>query len=172
MKSLTLDDIYDADNNISSENQGYNKICKYNITYNPKRKIKRNIYENLKVKHYIKIGEECPICYESINNKHDSYLTDCGHSFHYSCIINYEYCITKNNKDNYNICCPLCRQYMGYYDNIKDKYPKSKNQIDKLEDFENNIKTKLPKLCFDFHELKYRNHFYLMNFKNCFYCKL
>jgi len=171
MKSLTLDDIYCNDNNninISADNQGDNKISKYNILYNPKRKIKRNIYQNLKVKHYIKIGEECPICYESINNRHDCYLTDCGHSFHYSCISNYEY----HTKYNSNICCPICRQYMGYYDNIKDKYPNSKNEIDKLEDFENNIKTKLPKICFDFHELKYKNHFYLMNYKNCFYCRL
>ena len=45
MKSLTLDDIYCNDNNninISADNQGDNKISKYNILYNPKRKIKRN----------------------------------------------------------------------------------------------------------------------------------
>lgn len=177
MKSLTLDDVYhDYDTNhkynISCEYQGDNKITKTMISYNPKRKIRRNIYENLKVKHYIKFGETCPICYDSINNRKDSFLTDCGHSFHYSCIIDYDYCIIKNNLNNYNICCPICRQYMGKYNDIKDRYPYSKNEIDKLEDFENNIKIKIPNVCFDFHQIKYKNHFSRMDYNNCFYCRL
>ncbi len=91
MKSLTLDDVYhDYDTNhkynISCEYQGDNKITKTMISYNPKRKIRRNIYENLKVKHYIKI--------------------------------------------------------------------------------------KIPNVCFDFHQIKYKNHFSRMDYKNCFYCRL
>jgi len=177
MKSLTLDDIfhdYDIYNKIqiSSEKQGDNKISKNLILYNPRRKIKKNIYENLLIKHYIKIGENCPICYENINNRKDAYLTNCGHSFHYNCIINYDYSISKNFSNNFIISCPICRQYMGNYDDIKDKYHYSKNELDKLDDFEMNIKFKIPKICFDFHKVKYKNHFYLMNFHNCYYCKL
>ena len=178
MKSITLEDIfhdydYDYDYNnivISSYKQGDNKISKFYYLYNPTRKIRRNIYENLKIKHYIKIGDECPICYESINTRKDSYLTECGHSFHYSCIINYDYSLINNN--NYNISCPLCRQYMGNYIDIKDKYSNSEKELDKLEDFENNIKIKLPKICFNFHKFKYNKHFHRMNYNNCFYCKL
>ena len=177
MKSLTLDDVYhDYDSNynynVSCEYQGDNKITKTMVLYNPKRKIRRNIYENLKVKHYIKIGETCPICYEDINNRRDGFLTDCGHSFHYSCIINYDYCIIKNKINNYNISCPVCRQYMGRFDDIKDRYPYSNYQLDKLEDFENNIKIKVPSICFDFHQIKYKNHFSRMDYNNCFYCRL
>lgn len=177
MKSFTLDDIYhDYDYyhkyNISCEYQGDNKITKIKKSYNPKRKIRRNIYENLRVKHYIKIGETCPICYDSINNRKNSFLTDCGHAFHYSCIIDYDYCIIKNKINNYNICCPICRQFMGDYKDIKDRYPYSKNELDKLDDFENNIKIKVPNVCFDSHQIKYKNHFSGMNYKNCFYCRL
>lgn len=172
MKSITLDDIFhDYDYNniaISAEKQGDNKISKLFYLYNPIRKIRRNIYDNLKVKHYIKIGEECPICYDSINTRKDSYLTECGHAFHYSCIIKYDYNLIKN----YNISCPICRQYMGNYIDIKDKYINSINELDKLEDFENNLKIKLPKICFDFHKFKYKNHLHRMKYNNCFYCRL
>jgi hypothetical protein len=168
MKSLTLDDILYDNIIMSHDKQGDNKNSKFYYLYNPTRKIRRNIYENLKVKHYIKIGDECPICYETINTNKDSYLTDCGHSFHYSCIINYDY----NSIKNHNISCPICRQYMGNYIDIKDKYSNSNNELDKLEDFENNMKIKLPNICFNFHKFKYNNHYHRMNYNNCFYCKL
>ena len=61
---------------------------------------------------------------------------------------------------------------MGKYNDIKDRYPYSKNEIDKLEDFENNIKIKIPNVCFDFHQIKYKNHFSRMDYNNCFYCRL
>ena len=97
MKSLTLDNIiYDDNKNkqkISGDNQGENGIAKFNFYFdgNYKHKIKRNIIDNLKIPHYIKIGSECPICYDEIYNRNNALLTDCGHSFHYSCIINYDY---------------------------------------------------------------------------------
>ena len=60
---------------------------------------------------------------------------------------------------------------MGNYIDIKDKYSNSNNELDKLEDFENNMKIKLPNICFNFHKFKYNNHFHRMNYNNCFYCK-
>lgn len=165
---------------ISNDCQGPNKIAKYTIlnydsdfykyeSYN--RKIRRNIIDNLQVKHYIKIGETCPICYDEINTRKNAFLTDCGHSFHFHCIIQYDY---KNSFDKDGISCPICRQDMGIYDNIKDKYLKYNinNSFDNLEDFEMNIKNKLPKVCFDFHRLKFKNHFQRMDYFNCYYCQL
>lgn len=165
---------------ISNDKQGPNKIAKYSIinydsdfckyeSYN--RKIKRNIIDNLQIKHYIKIGETCPICFDEIYNRNNAFLTDCGHSFHYNCIINYDY---KNIFNEHGISCPICRQDMGIYDNIKDKYLyfKNCNSLDYLEDFEMNFKNKLPKVCFDLHRLKFKNHFQRMDYFNCYYCQL
>ena len=80
--------------------------------------------ENLKIKHYIKIGEECSICYDDINHKDNAYLTDCGHSFHKNCINKW----LMETKFDGN--CPICRQDIGIYDG--DTYF-SGNSLDKLE---------------------------------------
>ena len=156
MKSLTLDNIiYDDNKNkqkISGDNQGENGIAKFNFYFdgNYKHKIKRNIIDNLKVPHYIKIGTECPICYDEIYNRNNALLTDCGHSFHYSCIINYDY---KNSFDNNGIYCPICRQDMGNYYNLNENY-------------------KLPKICYNLHLNKFNSHFHRMDYFNCFYCQI
>lgn len=177
----TLEDTFnDYDINkipISINFQGDNKIAKYSIlnydsdfckyeSYN--RKIRRNIIDNLQIKHYIKFGDTCSICLDNIFIRNNAFLTDCGHSFHYNCIINYDFI---NSFNNNGIKCPLCRQDMGIYDNLKDRY-KNKNSFDNLQDFEMNIKNKLPKICFNFHTLKYNNHFYGLNYFNCFYCQI
>lgn len=159
---------------ISDNFQNENKISKYSYTYNYhsndnyKRKIKKSIIENLKIKHYIKFGENCPICYDDIISRYDAFLTDCGHSFHLSCIINYDY---KNIYNKLGIFCPICRSDIGNYYDLKDRFTNSSNNLDKLEDFNFNIKFKVPKVCFNYHDLIYLNHFQTHNFKNCFYCK-
>ena len=165
--SITLDDIFhDYNNNlvpISVYKQGKNKISKYTLIefYNENiRKIKKNIIENLKIKHYIKIGEDCPICYEPIYNRNNAFLTDCGHSFHYSCIIDYDY---KNSFNRNGVYCPICRQDMGDYNDLKE----TKNY-----EFEYNIKNKLPKICYNLEKNKYNSHFYTLHYKTCYYCQL
>lgn len=183
MKSFTTDDIFtDYNNNltvkISANFQGYNKICKTQLldydsdfyiyeSYN--RKSRKTIIENLKVKHYIKIGDTCPICYDKINHKRNAFLTDCGHSFHYDCIIDYDY---NNSFEEKGVYCPMCRSDMGLYYDLKDKFKESKNTLDILQDFEMNYKTKLPKVCYDLFRLKYNKHFFRMNYHNCFYCQI
>ena len=182
MISLTLDNIFDDYHNhkipISCNKQGVNGITKnyydYYESYEPylhfyRRKVKKNALDNLKVKHYIKIGDNCPICFDEINHRKNAFLTDCGHSFHYSCIMKYEYStyFTTNG-----IMCPVCRQDMGNYSDMKDLYPYSKNEFDKLSDFENNLKTKIPKMCFDFLNFRFNNHFHLTQFNSCMYCRL
>lgn len=183
MKSFTTDDIFTDYYNKSSIKvsvnfQGSNKISKtqlldydsdFNIYESYNRKIKKSIIENLKIKHYIKIGEICPICYDEINHRNNAFLTDCGHAFHYDCIINYDF---TNIFNKIGIYCPICRSDMGLYEDLKNKYKDSKNSLDNLEDFEINIKTKLPKVCFDLFRLKYNNHFFRMDYYNCFYCQL
>ena len=76
-------------------------IIKRNIS----KIVPKTLQENLQVKHYIEQGHECPICYESINHKNTAFLTNCGHAFHYKCIIDHEYYHIMNNK-NFNVSCP------------------------------------------------------------------
>jgi hypothetical protein len=180
-KSLTLDDIFtDYDNkhshlNVSCMKQGINGIQKYScitiyLTDDIMRhKIKRNILDNLKVKHYIKIGDECPICYEQICNRKKAFLTDCGHSFHYKCIIDYDY---KNIFTKNGVYCPLCRDDMGYYDDMKDRYKDSNNIFDKLDDFELNMKLKFPKMCYNLNSLNSNKHFHRTQYFTCIHCRI
>jgi hypothetical protein len=154
------------DNNISLYSYIY--ICQKDHIY--KRKIRKTTMENLKIKHYLKIGETCSICFDEIMSKKDAYLTDCGHSFHLKCIIDYDY---KNSFLKNGVFCPICRQDMGNYNNLKDSYTETTiNTTAELFDFEDNIKTKLPKICYDFNNYAYNMHFHRMNYEDCKYCRL
>ena len=66
---------------------------------------------NFNRKVYIKQGEECAICMETIYQKNNAYLTSCGHSFHKTCLFN-AFEIKAKNKHNFP--CPLCRARLGY----------------------------------------------------------
>ena len=144
------DDVYDDILDVGSIEIGCHYISKYKTKYIKgcrKGLTKKTIIENLKIKHYIKIGEKCSICLEKIYHKSNAILSDCGHSFHYSCIMkNDNYCWGKNNWGN----CPNCRQYIGEYEYLKNIYRNdSKYILDKLENFWDNIKTITPNKCFD-----------------------
>lgn len=117
----------------------------------------KTLKENLSIKHYIKIGEECSICYEEINKKNNAYLTDCGHCFHMNCINKW---ITKTWL---NGRCPICRKDIGDSD-IYQRY-NNKRLLDSLEDFWINIDNIIPEMCNDL------NHFKGMN-KYCNHCLL
>jgi hypothetical protein len=132
-------------------------------------------YKNLQNKHYIKIGEECSICLNPINSRSDAFLTDCGHPFHCKCIsdnysINYEY----------GSNCPLCRQDIGDFSHIKNKYINYgfniKNRLlDKLEDFWNNINVNIPNKCYyllNNGDINYRTIHNLGMNKKCRVCKI
>jgi hypothetical protein len=122
-------------------------------------KFPKTVKENLKIKHYIKIGEECPLCYEPIWHKKNAFLTDCGHAFHSSCIHSYE---MANIYNDYAIFCPMCRCDMGLYGENGYIYISSENRLDKLEDFWNNISYETPRVCC-------KNHILGLN-KNCKKC--
>ena len=134
-----------------------------------KKKIRKTIMENLKIKHYLKIGETCSICLDEILRRKDAFLTDCGHSFHIGCIINYDY---KNSFVKLGVFCPLCRSDMGNYLDFRDRYKYSRNCLDILEDFENNKHLKLPQICYNYYESYYNHHFYGNRYKDCYYCRL
>ncbi len=89
------------------------------------------------IKHYIKIGSECPICYEKIFTNKNAFINKCGHYYHASCIFEY----IKIRMDNHIGECPcsMCRSDVEYDDlYLNEKYKKNINFIDKLENFYNN----------------------------------
>ena len=181
VKSVTLEDVFNDYNinksplnyKISSMFQGCcNCISKYKCIVHSqehsRRKIKKSLSENLQIKHYIKIGEECSICYEGIYTRRDAFLTDCGHSYHYSCIIKYDYA---NSFIDDGVYCPLCRQDMGGYMDIKDRFSFIGNNLDRHDEFEFNNKFKLPKVCYDISHYSFNNHFNIMRYATCRCCR-
>jgi len=127
---------------------------------------------NLKIKCYIKPGEECPICYEQIFTKKTAFLTNCGHTFHKKCL--FKYIETKWLSTAYlsNARCPMCRCCLGHPE-FEQRYRssyfsynfKDDNELDKLEDFWLTKDFKLPTFC-----SKNYNH-YLGTVQTCFICR-
>lgn len=165
MKSVTLDDIFhdyglsvwryienddDVWDIITDEGriQPDHIISKTKIIIknNAARITNKSLHENLQTKHYIQIGEECPICYESILHKKTALLTNCGHAFHYKCIINYEYHHVKEF-ENFDVVCPMCRQNMGYIPELKNKYFNDCTALDKLENHNETLTITNPLFC-------------------------
>lgn len=158
--SITLDDIYYCDERMFSKYYlyvfmplkiGESQLDRYS-RYNNKNKkeiTRKSTIQNLNQKHYIRIGEECPICYDTIIYKKDALLTNCGHIYHHECIQNYYNC-------NYNKFrnCPMCRQNVGLFYNHNKKCYISRsnysNKIDICENFWNNINTFFPDKCYTY----------------------
>jgi len=87
----------------------------------------------LKVKCYIKFGEECPICLENIIHKKNAYLTGCGHAYHRLCL--FKVFETKwKNKPYSTLRCSLCRCALGFPE-LFERYAFGDNGLDNLENF-------------------------------------
>ena len=125
----------------------------------------------MKVKTYIKHGEECPICMEKIISKKSAYLTGCGHSFHKLCIFkSFEAKWKKKYCSQFR--CPMCRSNLGVID-MGDRYNTNTNTttninrnicgLDQLENFWLTKDFKLTHFC--------GNHFLGMN-RQCSKCKI
>lgn len=115
-----------------------------------------------KVKSYIKIGEECPICLDPIIHKINAYLTGCGHSFHRKCL--FKVFETKwKNKPHTSLRCPMCRASQGFPD-ILTRYTANydDNGLDFLENFWITKDLNMGAFC-------YRNHYIGMK-KDCNRC--
>lgn len=127
---------------------------------------------DIKVKCYIKPGDECPICFESIMMKSSAFITNCGHNFHKKCLL--KYIETKWLSSSYisTARCPMCRCSLGHPDFIQ-RYRSSyfncqysnDNELDKLEDFWLSAEYKLPNFCSNGYD------HYLGFDKNCFNCE-
>jgi hypothetical protein len=127
---------------------------------------------NLKIKCYIKPGDECPICYEEIMTKSSAFITNCGHHYHKKCL--FKYMETKWLSSAYlsTARCPLCRCSLGHPD-LEQRYRssyfsynfKNDNELDKLEDFWLSKDYRLPNFCSN------RYDHYLGLDKFCFICK-
>lgn len=128
---------------------------------------------NIKVRCYIRPGDECPICYEAILTKSTAFITCCGHHYHKKCLFK---CMESNWLSTKYISparCPMCRCFMGHPEFIQ-RYRSSyfnmnyenDNQMDKLEDFWISYEYKLPLFCSHGYD-----HYLGMN-KNCYCCKV
>jgi hypothetical protein len=84
---------------------------------------------------YVKQGEECPICYDPILRKNDTYLTCCGHSYHKACI--FKAMETRYNENCTRLFkCPNCRTRLGLdLHEINTRYQFGENHLDNLENF-------------------------------------
>jgi hypothetical protein len=119
----------------------------------------------LNIKMYIKPNDICPICYENIIRKSDSYLSICGHGFHKKCIFK-AYEAKQLSKKCSVFKCPCCRTSLGTdieeinerYDLFNDKA----NGLDILESFWIKKDYMMPLIC---------NKHYLGMDKNCIKCK-
>jgi hypothetical protein len=109
---------------------------------------------DLKVKCYIKPGEECPICYDKIMTKSSAFITNCGHNYHKICLFKYIKCKWESSNYLSTARCPMCRSSLGHPDFIQryrssyfNYHYKDDNQLDKLEDFWLSYEYKFPEFC-------------------------
>ena len=133
----------------------------------------QNIPCDIKIRCYIRPGDECPICCEEIITKSSAFITNCGHHYHKKCLSKYletKWLLTKYTSP---ARCPMCRCSLGHPDFIQ-RYRasyfsfsyKNDNEIDKLEDFWISYKYRLPNFCSNGY-----NH-YLGIKQDCYCCEL
>ena len=123
------------------------------------------IKPKLNTKMYIKPNDICPICYENIIRKSDSYLSVCGHGFHKKCIFK-AYEAKQISKPCGLFRCPCCRTSLGTdLEEINERYNlfnDDVNGLDILESFWIKKDYTMPLIC--------NKHYLGMN-KNCIKCK-
>lgn len=88
----------------------------------------------MQVKNYVKIQEECPICYEPMIHKVHTYITRCGHAFHRKCLANIFHAKWKVRPFS-QVNCPLCRCSLGFPDLFQRYDHYSGTNLDILENF-------------------------------------
>ncbi len=128
---------------------------------------------DMKIKCYIRPGDECPICCEQILTKSSAFITNCGHHFHKSCLVKYLNIKWLSTKYISTARCPMCRCSLGHPDFVQ-RYRASyfssnyenDNEFDKLEDFWISINYRIPLFCSNGY-----NH-YLGIKNNCYCCQL
>lgn len=124
----------------------------------------KSIKKDFSCKKYIRANDECAICYETIATRKNAFLLECGHSFHFSCLV------TNQHYSDNNYCgkCPMCRHeyILGFlHKNISLKCIDDEKYMDMIDNFWMNIKLIAPKICTEGNTKHYKG----MN-KNCEYC--
>ena len=132
---------------------------------------------NMRTKRYINPQEECSICLCQINKESDAYITNCGHSFHKSCLFTtyeinfYQHKRTETNVFKYfQFKCPICRKHIISPD-FYCRYPQwcvlpdKRNYLDVLEEFWLSKDYNMVQLC-----CKSNDAHYLGMKKNCGDC--
>lgn len=159
--------------NIENCNYGYTKECYCHLKQDvlPLTIGDQHSPCNLKIRCYIRPGDECPICYEQILTKSSAFITCCGHQFHKKCMFKYIQSKWLSISYTSTARCPMCRCSLGHpefvqrykasYFNISYK---NDNELDKLEDFWISCDYKLPSFCSNGYD-----HYLGMN-KECFCC--
>ena len=117
------------------------------------------------VRNYIKIGDDCPICFDSITHKIDAYITGCGHSFHRKCLFNVFHARWKQRPFS-QIKCPLCRCGLGCPDLFQRYNYCTSSSLDILENFWMSKDYMMPEFCPLFGD----NPHYLGMHTDCGYC--
>ena len=148
----------DSNHEIKKENIKY-VFDKEKRTFNKIKISNKTLLDNIKTKHYIKIGDECSICLAEIWNSKEGLLTDCGHGFHKKCINNYA------DTTCYNYSCPVCRNDIVHADHFSINTYNTKNYLDKIDDLWLNIDMIFPDRC----SYSNWNHYLGMN-KDCKNC--
>jgi hypothetical protein len=116
---LTLVTLYQLQRNNLKNNK---KLKYFFLLYNPVS----NILTHLIIK--MSTNNDCPICMECISDNTNKIITECGHSFHCSCLM-------KNVVHN-GVGCPYCRQMMAElpnYENDSDEESWSTETSDIME---------------------------------------
>ena len=118
MQSITFENIWDIHSIHEVHlNEWTHEIYHYDLGSYP--------FEMKNPRWYLKQGESCPICFESINSV---YLTQCGHGFHKSCYI-------QHMNYTYNCgLCPLCRNENDVFHTERYNMRNS-NYLDHIENF-------------------------------------
>jgi len=175
MKSLTLEDVlYAHECPKQGITIGESELNRYTYKWElvpvlhnegkEKRKVLRRkiqikkTEEILKTKHYIPLGEECAICFEGIFNVKNAFLNECGHGFHYSCIVQSTF---------YKTSCPICRrQDVDIYAARKNIYDSL--GISKADQIEMTPQLSFPQKCIR----KRKPYHYSGMDSTCAFCKI
>lgn len=133
----------------------------------------RHIFNAFHKKIYVKFDDKCSICVDCIGPAHNAFITDCGHTFHKTCLSNYFHYL-QFNKHKLSLRCPVCRSNLGspeffglrYYSDLSIDY----NGLDLLENYSNpNNLNDLIHIC---HHSNITKSHYLGTDCNCENCKL
>ena len=127
---------------------------------------------SMKVRCYIRPGDECPVCLEKIYTQKTAYITGCGHAFHKSCLFNIMKTKWMSTSYAKTVRCPMCRKSLGrpdmaqrYCSNyLSSNNHRDSNGLDKLEDYWLSNDLQMPYFCSDGYD-----HFLGLG-KNCYIC--